>query len=440
MAFAALLAELSDSLLRFAGRQARYVWAAALLCSPILAMLATSREDNTRTAETNARAVDLETTHPASIVKTFRTRALSARAIVAPPDWSPQIQALENPLRWGWAAASGVMLIIVTVRTLSVRAQTARARRFMLDGVPVRIDDRLGPAASPFHGGEIIVPTWLESVDVSLRELVLTHEQQHLRVADPILLFLGTILVALFPWSPAAWWMLSRLRLAIEVDCDQRTVKQHSARDGDERRRYARLLILAAQHHGDQQHLFRTSAVLSAASSNLSRRLHMLSNPIKRPTRLRVLSIVGATLAVTTLAYATPRPTRDGTEDQQPREIAGLYWMQPPAGLPSDKMLKPAREFTYLRLATDGRSRMENVVVDAKGSQVAPQVEVGPWSSAKWQVGKNTKDNAPTLCWPIGDQLLCLPYKRDAKSGDITLYNENGDGKVAMVLQKAADR
>jgi hypothetical protein len=308
------------------------------------------------------------------------------------------------------------------------------------DGVPGRVDDSLGPAASPFHGGEIIVPTWLESVDSSLRGLVLTHEQQHLRAADPITIFIAMIIVALFPWSPAAWWMLKRLRLAIEMDCDGRTVTQRSMSRNDERQRYARLLILAAQHHSEKKRLFGSSVVLSAASSHLSRRLHMLSNPIVRPTRLRMLSIMGATLVVTTLAFAMPRPTIAVTEDQQPLDIAGLYWMQPPAGIPSDKMLAPGREFTYLRLAADGRSRLENVTVDATGSQIVPNVEVGPWSSAKWQVRTNTKDKSVTLCWPIGAQLPCHPYVRDTKSGDITLYSNNGDGKVVMVLQRAAGR
>lgn len=440
MALAAVLAELSERLLRFAGRQARTVWLAALVCSPIFAIVASSGGNHRSTAQRSERELTSVAEDQSATARTTSTRRLTLPMLAVTQDWSPTIKRLENPLRWFWAGTSGLMLLTVTVTTLRVRARTARARRSVLDGVPVRIDDSLGPAASPFHGGEIIVPTWLESVDTSLRGLVLTHEQQHLRTADPIVLFVATAIVALFPWSPAAWWMLKRLRLAIEVDCDNRTVERHSAHGVDERQRYARLLILAAQHHAEKQRPFGASVVLSAASSHLSRRLHMLSNPIVRPTRARVLSLIGATLAVTTLAFAMPRPSRGATEDQQPRDIAGLYWMQPPTSVPSDKMLAPGREFTYLRLASDGRSRMENVLVDAKGSQIAPKVEVGPWNSEKWQLRTDTKNNSAMLCWPLGAQLLCHPFVRDTKSGDITLYNINGDGKVAMVLQKAADR
>ena len=330
------------------------------------------------------------------------------------------------------------MFLLLAFALIRMRHRTARARMAELDGIPVRMDERLGPAASPFQGGSVIIPSWLQTLDPPLRRLVLAHEQQHLRAADPTLLLLGAFVVVLFPWSPAAWWMLRRLRLAIEVDCDTRTLAACNGVSESERMRYARLLILAAQRSAHGRRPVGASVLVPAVSSHLARRLQMLSNPVIRMTRTRVLALAGTMLAITTVAFAMPRPPLAAAIGEQPVELAGLYLMVPP-DMPSTKMLAPGREFTYLRLAPDGRSRMEQVMVDARGERVAPTVDVGPWSVEKWQVQPAANGTGAKLCWQaVGPKVLCNVYARDAKSGDITIYSGVVGGKVELVLRRAS--
>jgi bla regulator protein BlaR1 len=56
------------------------------------------------------------------------------------------------------------------------------------------------------------------------RKYVLRHEEEHRRANDARLLFVASLPLLLVPWNPAMWWLLRRLCLAIEMDCDNRVV------------------------------------------------------------------------------------------------------------------------------------------------------------------------------------------------------------------------
>lgn len=166
----------------------------------------------------------------------------------------------------------------------------------------------------------------------------------------------------------------------------------------------------------------------------------MLTAPLIPVSRRRTVALAISMLGITTIALAIPHPQRQATSEQ-PAEIAGLYWMVPP-NVPSTRMLAPGREFTYLRLAPDGRSRLENVTVDARGERVAPNVEVGVWSTEKWRVQAASGGTGPMLCWQLGGggPLACSVFERDAASGDITLYRDRIGGKIEVVLRRATQR
>jgi TonB family protein len=56
--------------------------------------------------------------------------------------------------------------------------------------------------------------------------LVITHEEEHLRARDTLLLASGLGAIVLAPWNLFAWIQLRRLRLAIEMDCDARLIRR----------------------------------------------------------------------------------------------------------------------------------------------------------------------------------------------------------------------
>lgn len=438
MGCAAVIALLGERLVRAGRLPTRFVWAAALVAGPCFAVIV-RRSDHTQAATMSAAANSVSvfvqgvSASPGD-ASNGGTRSLT---LGVPLVWTGVLNTLEQPLRRSWAAVSGSLLLLLAFASLQMRRRTAQARVVVVDGIPVRMDERLGPAASPFHGGAVIIPSWLQTLDAPLRRLVLAHEEQHLRAGDPSLLLLGTFIVVLFPWSPAAWWMLRRLRLAVEVDCDIRTLHSCGGVSEGERMRYARLLILTAQRSSDFRRPVAATVLIPAVSSHLARRLQMLRNPDTHMTRSRVLTVVATMLAVTTVAFAMPRPPLAAALNEQPAELVGLYLMVPP-DVPSAKMLAPGREFVYLRFAPDGRSRMEQILVDARGERVAPKVDVGPWSVEKWQVQKASNGTDAKLCWQLGPKLLCNAYTRDAKSGDITIYGGKVGSKVELVLQRAS--
>lgn len=438
MGCAAVIALLGERLVRAGRLPARFVWAAALVAGPCFAIIV-RRSDHPQAVTMSAAANPVSAFVPSALASPgdVSNGGTRRRTPGVPAAWTGRLNKLEQPLRRSWAVVSGSLLLLLAFASLQMRRRTAQARVAEVDGVPVRMDERLGPAASPFHGGAVLIPSWLQTLDAPLRRLVLAHEEQHLRAADPGLLLLGTLVVVLFPWSPGAWWMLRRLRLAVEVDCDTRTLNACGGASESERLRYAKLLILTAQRSAGLRRPVVATVLIPAVSSHLSRRLQMLRNPDTHLTRSRALTVVGTMLAITTVAFAMPRPPLVAVLGVQPAELVGLYLMVPP-NVPSAKMLAPGREFTYLRFAPDGRSRMEQILVDARGERVAPNVDVGPWSVEKWQVQTASNGTDTKLCWQLGPKVLCKAYTRDVKSGDITIYSGVVGSKVELVLRRAS--
>ncbi|HET7190243.1 MAG TPA: hypothetical protein VFI52_18960, partial [Gemmatimonadaceae bacterium] len=109
-----------------------------------------------------------------------------------------------------------------------------------------------------------------------------------------LLLAAACVAVALMPWHPAAWWVLTRLRLAIELDCDARVLRR-----GVQARSYGEMLIdLAGQCSG-----FRVGATaLADKTSHLERRLLAMKPNNKRFALIRGGALCAA--AVLSLAAA----------------------------------------------------------------------------------------------------------------------------------------
>jgi len=114
--------------------------------------------------------------------------------------------------------------------------------------------------------------------------------------------WLGVLATALMPWNIALWWAASRLRLAMEVDCDARTIG-----DADPAP-YARLLLLIAQRHGTARYV----PTLSPTASQLQRRIQAMQTTVIRFRGWQVLAAV-ATGAFAIAAACSPRVTSNLT-------------------------------------------------------------------------------------------------------------------------------
>lgn len=264
------------------GRPSRWAWLAASVAALVLITRA-------------AIAISAE---PATA--SYSRIALPATSKVASPEWSP-LQVVRDALAKSaeavgavvdavvraipgrltsvvvalWVAASilaFMTLVLVHLRLRRSRRDWAETELF---GTRVRIAPDIGPAVVGVVRPQIVVPHWLLTRSSDEQRLVLAHEREHLGARDHLLLGAGSLVVALVPWHPAAWWMLSRLRLAVELDCDARVLRR-----GVPARTYGTLLIDLA----DRCTGFRVGATaLADEGSHLERRLlAMKSNSHKR--------------------------------------------------------------------------------------------------------------------------------------------------------------
>ena len=314
-----------DGLARARRWPTRWIWALAMLgMLVVVSSIAFVRNDAgpaglVETMPSAGGAVDAS--QPSAIVSILR----DVRAIVE----STLIAIVSSAARWlpvALTGAGGVLWLVGVIAALAtltfVHLRLRRARRSwpsaVLHGRRVRVAPTEGPAVVGVVRPEIVVPRWLLARDAEEQRLVLAHEDEHVRARDHLLLGGACIAVALMPWHPAAWWALTRLRLAIELDCDARVLRR-----GVPARSYGEMLIdLAGQCSG-----FRVGATaLADKTSHLERRLLAMKPITKRFALVRG----GALCAAAVLSLAAACEARVPTSAEiQSMDVAGAEAVRP---------------------------------------------------------------------------------------------------------------
>lgn len=270
----AVAAIAAEALARQAGRTVRWVWAAALAAALALAALAPWRQP----APHPVSAVPLAT------ASTTTTPTLDVMAAL--PRVSP---VAADFLRVAWLAASAMLALVVVGVHVRYRRLRNRWPAAIVDGSTVLVSPRDGPAVMGLRRPDIVVPRWFLSRDRAAQAIVVRHEREHLRAGDHRLLAAATLAAVAMPWNPAVWWMLSRLRLAVELDCDARVL-----RAGTTPHVYGSLLIdVAALSAGRAV----PSPALLNPPSNLRRRLVAM-----HPDRIRFPRTRASAAAVVALS------------------------------------------------------------------------------------------------------------------------------------------
>ena len=310
----ALAAYALDGVCRLAGRPSRWVWVGAMLATVALVALAPQRVSRSE-----------------SVVLPLRIKSISA-SVEAPRQMVVDRlagslrrarQMAENAISYGFVAAArlvpapiarGLVLVWASISAVAflvffaVHGRLRRARRAWpvaeLHGARVRLAPNAGPAVVGFTRPEIVVPRWLlERSDVEQR-MVIAHEVEHLRAHDPLLLTVACGAAALVAWHPAMWWMLSRLRLAVELDCDVRIV-----RSGVATRSYGALLIELAGRCSSGMRI--GAPALADGSSHLERRLVAMTSHRPKFARSFACALAACSVALLALACDAELPTSE---------------------------------------------------------------------------------------------------------------------------------
>jgi TonB family protein len=206
----------------------------------------------------------------------------------------------DSGLRWGWGLSSFAVVLVLGIAAARLAALRRSWRLSLIDGRSVLLADDVGPAVAGLWPPRIVIPSWALRLSENQRQLMLAHEEEHVRARDPWLLAASTTALVLAPWNPALWWLLRRLRLAVEMDCDSRVLgRGHSTPE------YGELLLQVGLHRA---HLPLTAPALGEPGSFLARRIRRMMAPL--PQRRWVGAGLALAVAASAVAAAceAPRP------------------------------------------------------------------------------------------------------------------------------------
>ena len=211
------------------------------------------------------------------------------------------VRIFDAPLVGLWIVVSSVFLSILIATQIRIRRVTSSYDRDVVSGTSVLRSGTLGPAVVGWLKGNIVLPRWADEVDERWRELMVQHEREHLRKGDAQLLLAAVLLGVLLPWNLPLWWMVYRLRRAIELDCDQRVLGS-----GVDVLSYGALLLEVSRRRT------RTTLPLIAfavSKSFLSRRVDAMTQHMSKFRLPRLLGSLGAGLFLVVMACELPGPT-----------------------------------------------------------------------------------------------------------------------------------
>lgn len=201
------------------------------------------------------------------------------------------------PTIWVLASIMSAGLLLFGRRRFQIVHRASRRAR--IAGFDVQLTENLGPAVAGVRSPVVFVPRWVLALDEVSQRLLVAHELEHVKHRDTSLLLFGAATAVLMPWNPVVWWMVRRLRVCVEQDCDARVLANHP-----DVRRYADLLLTAASRKGAGGLL---AAHLGERSSDLMRRLEAMTT-VRRIPWNRALAATLVAVVLVIASCETPRP------------------------------------------------------------------------------------------------------------------------------------
>jgi beta-lactamase regulating signal transducer with metallopeptidase domain len=210
---------------------------------------------------------------------------------------------IDTLLRDAWVAMSALTLVSLALSSALLHRRKRGWTEVHLCGESVLVAPDAGPAVVGLLRSRIVVPQWLLEASEQQQQCTIAHERSHLIARDSQWMALALALLILMPWNAPLWWQFSRLRRAIEVDCDARVLL-----GGHDIGTYCETLI----HVGQQQssRLAVVPAMSESASFLESRIRHMLRKP-KKWARASAAALACLALGVAAFAAQVTPPSID---------------------------------------------------------------------------------------------------------------------------------
>jgi TonB family protein len=279
-----------------AGRATRWAWIAALAGSFVIPTAAWLRPE--AFSSVAVPLPPLAVADPADAIAPLPADAPEVAAVAPANAFS--LSDLDGALRWGWGASSALVLCVLGAAALRLAVLQRRWRASLVDGRAVLVSENVGPAVAGLWRPDVIVPGWALALSEPQRRLMLSHEEEHVRAADPWLLACGATALVLMPWNPALWWQVRRLRLAVEIDCDARVLAR-----GGTAPEYGELLLQVGWRRA---RLALAAPALGEPASFLERRIRRMATALPRWRWAGAAAAVAVAVGGVVAACEAPRP------------------------------------------------------------------------------------------------------------------------------------
>lgn len=298
-----------DGILRRTTLPTRWVWVSTLAAIVCFAVVAPRRDAPSAVLKipvTQNRVASVPTPPPATsgFAAVFERGREAVRSSMTGLIAGANKRLSAAAVLWlsiAWGVMSAMMLAVLVIVNRRVNRERRAWPLAEVFGTPVRITPAVGPAVIGLSSPEIVVPRWLLERSHDEQRLVIVHEREHVAARDQLLPVGGLIVAAILPWHPAVWWALSRLRLAIELDCDARVLNR-----GVQPRPYGALLIdIAGQCAGHRV----GALALADRTSHLERRLLAMKNTQQRFTLVRTGALGAIAMLAIVMACEARLPT-----------------------------------------------------------------------------------------------------------------------------------
>jgi beta-lactamase regulating signal transducer with metallopeptidase domain len=311
---AAVAWERAASLCRF---PSRWAWVAALTLSASIPLVHAL-------APVNVSERFLEVV-VASSTTNFDNAASGDLSVQMPVIQNAVVQRFDRWLGVAWLCSSAIAALMFALGLHAVRREQRLGSRSVVAGHPVVITESFGPAVIGLTNPTILLPGWIRLMSARQSEMVIAHELQHVQARDQWLIAVAICALMVFPWNVALWWQLKRLRLAIELDCDQRVLRTRFVPV-----EYGQVLVDAASLGA---HDAAVAPALIESTSSLEKRIRtMLRSRASYDKPLIALLALASVAICATAATINPPAARPWT----PRSIAGTVAETP--RVPSPQM------------------------------------------------------------------------------------------------------
>ena len=219
------------------------------------------------------------------------------------------LHSLDDALLLGWVAVSALLVVGALVGAARFAWRRRGWEEGTLLGRRVMWTRDSGPAVVGLVMSRIVLPAWVAGAGRARQELILEHEEEHLRAHDVHLRFFAALLLFAFPWNPALWIQCHRLGLAVELDCDRRVMHRWPNR----RQLYSDLLLQVGTGGGALPAM--AVAALAERRSLLEQRIRTLFSKAPEVRMAQAAFLVFGAILVVGVAVLIPGIANEGGQE-----------------------------------------------------------------------------------------------------------------------------